>query len=496
MPTAPTTDSAPPSRRLLLALTGAAAAVVVVAVGILVLRSDDGDTVEAAETPATTPTSAAAPTEAPPTTPVPTTAPTTPASADDLPAMDLAAWIGTYTWTEVAEASGSELSVVHELTLDAVTNSGQAITGGFTQTGESVETDLRVRANPSPAGTGIAVELIEIDRGKGIEVPGDVLFELTGDPAAPTTSLRDLVTLRIDHPAEGTYFLPVGQDTADDEVSALPATFWAIEDETYDLVSVETTSGEVVRRVAGWGPLSDDPELLDQALVGVDAGPAGIVWVSDCCEPAIGGLFVIGPETTALDDAVATAFGVAPQLSPDGRRAAVGVLEQGVQVNDAATGEVMIAPELTGSVLVRPGDAPGFPQPLGWVDDEVVAVAITDFDVLRSTITFVDVGDPAAPRSTGSATLDGFVRDGTIHDGLVSAVVSASVEDRAAELVTVDPASGAEVQRTDLVDGTVAVEYDPSGVHRLELTDEGDLTVSTLDGEPVPLAGRYLDISW
>ena len=105
--------------------------------------------------------------------------------------------------------------------LEEVANSGQLATGSFQQIGEVVDTDLRVRALPN--GDGSFVEIVEIDRGKGIEVAGDVLFGLTGDPGTPTTTLRDLVTLRIDHPETGDYFLPV---TATDEA--------ATDDETTD----------------------------------------------------------------------------------------------------------------------------------------------------------------------------------------------------------------------------------------------------------------------
>ncbi|MEO1061391.1 MAG: hypothetical protein AAFZ07_08230 [Actinomycetota bacterium] len=498
MDTDPTPDPTTPSRSLVVAIAGAVAAVVVVAVGFLVLRSDDGDTVEAAESPETTVTSAAPTTDAPPTTPASTTSTTSIPLADPPPPSDanLELWVGTYAWTEVAEASGSELSVVHELTLDAVTNSGRALTGGFTQTGESVETNLRVRANPNADGTGIAVELIEIDRGKGIEVPGDVLFELTGDPAEPTTVLLDLVTLRIDHPAEGTYFVPATGDVpaTDDEATALPTSFWAIEDETYDLVSVDSTSGEVLRRVAGWGPLSDDPDVLGQALVGVDAAASGLAWVSDCCEPAAGGLFAIGPDTAGIDAPLATALGVWPELSPDGSRVAMGVLEEGVQVSDATTGEVVIGAERTGPILSRPTDVPGFPQPLGWIDDNVVAVSITDHDALESTITlFTTAGEPTW---AGEVSVAGIVRDGTAADGLLWLLVSPRLEDRSAVLVTFDWIEGELIREVDIPDGTIAIDADPTGSHLLELTDEGDAAVSTASGERIPLPGAYLDVSW
>ncbi|MEM9711514.1 MAG: hypothetical protein AAGA17_04765 [Actinomycetota bacterium] len=209
-------------RPAVLAAVGAAVVVVIAAIALAVSSgSDDTDLVETGDDAAVTaPTTTAAPTT--PTTGATTTAPPTTAAPAAEPAVtdvDLTAWLGTFEWEELVE--DSDLGVVHRLELEEVANSGQLATGSFQQIGEVVDTDLRVRALPN--GDGIFVEIVEIDRGKGIEVAGDVLFGLTGDPGTPTTTLRDLVTLRIDHPETGDYFLPV---TATDEA--------ATDDETTD----------------------------------------------------------------------------------------------------------------------------------------------------------------------------------------------------------------------------------------------------------------------
>lgn len=210
-------------RPAVLAAVGAAVVVVIAAIALAVSSgSDDTDLVETGDDAAVTaPTTTAAPTT--PTTGATTTAPPTttaaPAAEPAVTDVDLTAWLGTFEWEELVE--DSDLGVVHRLELEEVANSGQLATGSFQQIGEVVDTDLRVRALPN--GDGIFVEIVEIDRGKGIEVAGDVLFGLTGDPGTPTTTLRDLVTLRIDHPETGDYFLPV---TATDEA--------ATDDETTD----------------------------------------------------------------------------------------------------------------------------------------------------------------------------------------------------------------------------------------------------------------------
>lgn len=497
METDPTSTSDRRSPRVaIIALVGSAAAVLIAAAALFVATRDDADTVETADEAAELAGSTETTTGPPATTTAPTTAPPTTAEAEptEVDPVDLAVWVGTYDWAEAVDGVGSDAVVVHRLTLDAVTNSGAAITGRLTQDGFQIATDLRVRA--IPAADGIAVELVEVDRGKGIEVPGDLLFELTGDPARPLTTLRDLLTLRIDHPEAGTYFLPVGDDGDDEGLTDAgpPATFWAIEDSTYDLVSVETSTGEVVRRVAGWGPLLEDDELGGQALVDVEAGPEGIVWVSDCCEPAVGGLFGIGPDTTGIDDPLASALGVSPRISPDGRLVAMGILETGVQISDATTAEVLIAPELIGAVLARPTEAPGFALPLGWVAESVLAVSISDFESDRSTITFVDVAFAERPVAVAQMTIGGDIQHGSTRaDG--NLVVLVNSPDTQA-LNVIDPIDVSVIDRGPVIGETVSIDYDPSGRYLGLLDADGTLTVVGPDGIATEVPGRYIDVSW
>jgi hypothetical protein len=311
--------------------------------------------------------------------------------------------------------------------------------------------------------------------------------------------LRELLTLVVDQPEAGTYFLPVPADDAGDAETSRPAAFWAIEDGTFDLVRVDTATGDVLRRVAGWGPLSpEEDELGGQALVGVDAGPGEVVWVSDCCEPAIGGLFGIGPDTAGIDDPAASAFGVWPQISPDGRLVAMGILEQGVQISDAGTGEVVIAPEEIGGILRRPEAGRGFPIPLAWVNDGLLAVAVSDPQTDRSTITFVDlryIADP--PVAVGQATIGGDVRDGSVRaDGNLAVLVRSTGDDPGADIMVIDPVEVTVVERTPLQDGVVAIDFDPAGAHLLVLSETGQLSVAGPSGSVEPLTGSYLDVSW
>ena len=253
----------------------------------------------------------------------------------------------------------------------------------------------------------------------------------------------------------------------------------------------------MLRRVAGWGPLVEDDELGGQALVGVDAGPEGIVWVSDCCEPAVGGLFGIGPDTTGIDAPLATALGVWPQISPDGRLVAMGVLEEGVQIADASTGEVVIAPQAIGPLLGRPTGDPGFAQPLAWIDNDVLAVSIADFDSDRSTITFVDVRFPENPTLLAEpVTLTGFTLDGTAAAGDLHVLLGPAGGGAASELVIVDPVASTVLDTRSLGGGTIAVEFDPTGRHLLELDDAGLLSIIGPDGTSTPTTGQYLDVSW
>ena len=77
------------------------------------------------------------------------------------------------------------------------------------------------------------------------------------------------------------------------------------------------------------------------------------------------------------------------------------MLDIGVAVHDATTGELLVSPELIGAVTGSPEgvEAPFFAKPVTWLDDDTVAVAVNGD--AAAMVTMVRITQPSAlrPRS-------------------------------------------------------------------------------------------------
>ncbi len=261
---------------------------------------------------------------------------------------------------------------------------------------------------------------------------------------------------------------PGGTEPVD--VAVLPGSIWGVEAGSYDLVLIDADSGDIVQRISGWGAEagSGEQEGGAQALQQIAAAGRRL-WVADCCEPAVGTVFRVDPGiTTSVPDAEIRVNGTTPVISPDGTRLAVSVLDIGVAVHDATTGEMLVSPELIGAA-VRPPDgleAPGFAAPVSWIDGETVAVAVNGHDA--STVTMVSITQTSVPSAVGPVMeVSGPIIDGaTRSDGaLVLAVESPDGDGVAGQVFSTE--TGAQEAVFTLDPATTAIDYDASGTFLL-----------------------------
>lgn len=124
-----------------------------------------------------------------------------------LTTVSTAQWGGEFSWVEFVEGDpGSDQTLGHTLTLDP---DGEELSGRFVQLGFQtfVEADVVARSN---ADGGIDVVVVNAEPAR--YEPGELLFSLSGDPAAPLTTIGSMITLRIDLDPTGTYFRPGTDD--------------------------------------------------------------------------------------------------------------------------------------------------------------------------------------------------------------------------------------------------------------------------------------------
>ncbi len=277
------------------------------------------------------------------------------------------------------------------------------------------------------------------------------------DPSSTTSSTTE--------PAEPE---PVDPDAGTPTV--LPDSMWGVEAGSYDLVRLATDSGDIIERIPGWGAEagSGEQEGGAQALQEI-AAAGGSVWVADCCEPAVGTVFRVDPASTGpVPESAVRVNGTYPVLSADGSRLAVSVLDFGIAIHDATTGDLLVSPELIGSVVSPPEgiDAPFFATPVAWVDGDTVAVAVNGD--ATSTITLVSIAQPSTPTAVGPViSVDGPIIDGaTRSDGaLVLALEIPGSGDVAGRAYSVE--TGDEDAAFVLDPATIAIDYDATGTFLL-----------------------------
>ncbi len=281
----------------------------------------------------------------------------------------------------------------------------------------------------------------------------------------------------------------------------IPDRFWAVEDGSFDLVEVSSADGQVVRRLGGWGPEAAQAEL-PQVLSTVEADPTGPLWIDDCCEPAFGTVYRVGPdETFSLPDEtgqVESWTGLSPQVSPDGTRVALAVGDA-IFVADAATGTGVAGADAVVDLLVEDLGLPfrPFARPVAWIRADVVLVLVPldDAEVLRA----VRIGDGEVDlvgptHRFGQRVVAADVRtDGHLVVGLADPEAdpaSAAVAGR-----VIDPDTGAVVAAFDLPPGTVDLDYDPTGTFLITVDVDGRVTWLGRGRSGVSGQG-FLSVSW
>jgi hypothetical protein len=399
-------------------------------------------------------------------------------------------WLGAYEWVEAVEGlSGVNQVLGHVLVLEAVSDDGALATGRLDQNGFQTARTLTVRATVD--GAELAVEAAEAG---DLFSDGQVLFRLGGTPDAPRTTLEALPSLVEDRPPVGVYFQPVARPPA-----AVPDELWAVEAGVFDLVRIDRVTGRVLERIAGFGA---EAALVGegggQALQTVEVAGDGRLWVTDCCEPAVGNLYVLRPGMSrSVDSAEFRWYGLTPKVSPGGDLAAVSVLDLGVQIVDATTGQAIDEAGLLEGLIESPAaedELPAVAWPLAWLDDGLLAVAVVDGG--SSTISWIDLGDPRRPVPGGPPlTVTGSAIDGSrAHDGRLAVLVRSGAGP-AREVVIVEPA-GEVVDRFGVTDGALALDYSPDGRFLLLVLERGGLEVL---GDPEVLSaltGTYVDAGW
>ncbi len=279
--------------------------------------------------------------------------------------------------------------------------------------------------------------------------------------------------------------------------SALPAngpnSFFAVQLETFDLVEVRTHTGEILHNFGGWGPLGLDDDGAGQALQTVAVGPAGTLYVDDCCEPAFGSAFALEPPQEFAPDQLSRFEGVAPKISPNGQLIA---LSRGPSTGVATTLGVDL------STIESPDGEGASMIPLAWISDRILAVrALGD---LADSVVFFDLADPSNP-----VEIEGTSRNapGKLHlaaatraDGMLLAAVlrfspDGSVDDGDMWGEVIDPATGEVVAEFDLPDGVNWINYDSSGTFLITSDDEGNVRWfgAGLSGS---LGNGYIGVAW
>lgn len=163
-------------------------------------------------------------------------------------------WVGSFIWTEIERRSDGDRAAAHRLDLTNLSADGDIITGRLQQTGLSAPVDITVTAQLIDG----VVTVLASSGSPSTYVDREVLFRLTGDPAAPTTDLGGLQTL-LSPASEGAYFGPgAGGTTAVGDPGTVTTT-------TSD---PSTTTSETTSTTATTVPTTTTAPTLDRWLGG------------------------------------------------------------------------------------------------------------------------------------------------------------------------------------------------------------------------------------
>lgn len=193
------------SHRWVMGMLVAAASLALVIGGVVAIRdSNRSDRVPGNQPPATT------------TVPdLTTTAPTDPSS------VALRAWLGEYEWAEATPDDSGQI-MVHRLVLDTL-STADLLVGRLTGQGQTTNSDVAVQAE---LVDGTLHVHIAPGSDPGPYTDGAALFDLSGSPDNPVTTVRELQTLTQVPAGTGDYFIPISatdSDTVPPETTAANA---------------------------------------------------------------------------------------------------------------------------------------------------------------------------------------------------------------------------------------------------------------------------------
>ena len=273
----------------------------------------------------------------------------------------------------------------------------------------------------------------------------------------------------------------------------LPSSFWAIDDLSFDLVAVTTSTGAIQQRVGGWGQEAAEQET-PQVLTSVEASGTGLLWVGDCCEPATGNVFAIDHESsvTLPEGVVFERPGSSPQLSPDASLVAIGDPVIGVRVQATDGRDLAIDT----NPVVEAAGVTAFDRvhPLAWLSDEVVVVSSSEGGT--TSLIPVNVSGGTALAAGQPIEVDGLVVSGDVNnDGYLVLAVRTQPNDPATAGQVIDPVDGAITAAFLLPDDTSQIDYDQTGTYLLISTSQGSLSWQG-NGDSGTIPGVFYAASW
>lgn len=257
-----------------------------------------------------------------------------------------------------------------------------------------------------------------------------------------------------------------------------PETFWAIQAETYALVEVDTATGVVLGEYGRWGePFPDCEDGGDcgmfQGLSDVEVGADGRLWLSDCCEPAVGNTFIVDPGDTVnpLSPDQERVLGTDPVVSPDGRLVARTTL-QWIEINSTDLD----------SPVSWPPEAPniehgGSYRAAAWLNSTTLVVIASSLEGTGS-IVLLDVSDSTNPRLIDHPMMGGlvpFFDAGVRADGSIFALAFLPTGDdsRVVEGWVYDPNTGEKITTTPLPSDLFSIDYDQSNTYLITVGGDG-----------------------
>jgi hypothetical protein len=256
----------------------------------------------------------------------------------------------------------------------------------------------------------------------------------------------------------------------------LPETFLAVRDHGTELVMVETATGRVRRTLVDLGDFPENGSEEDKSfwpyIDGLTLSPDGrTVYYSTGPEPAVGNLYRVaadGGEPEQIAD------GLAPAISPDGRRLAFWSLDA-IVVKNLDSGE---------STRFEPGEGftYRFGNQLAWAADSRHLAFEKGFVEGASSIHVLDTATPGT--LSGARPVGGDYEESDTSpsfrsfDGLLGVVQvccpgpEGSGHD-ADTFAVLDPVTGQVKGRLDLPFQAKSAAYDRSGRHQLFVAGDG-----------------------